>query len=213
MLGAGLVPELGCRVVVHVEGVPGRAELGRQQHERVAVLRRPSNSLDTDRRWDPDLGVRLLVRPHPGVHVAIVVVLALPSERSGIGPSLDDEVVRLLEALAVEHRRGVVGDALASAASDETGDQPAVADHVDHRQLFGQPKRVVPDRQYVAENYDLRLRCLPSEDRCADVRHTLHTERRAVMLVQHQPVEAHLLSVELLVKVPVVEVGTDLGII
>ena len=157
--------------------------------------------------------MRLLVGPHPGVHVAVVVVLALPAERSGVGPGLDDEVVGLLEALTVEHRWGVVGDALTSAAPDEAGDEPAVADHVDHRKLLGEPERVVPDRQNVAEDDDLGLGGLAGEDGRADVGHALHTEGCAVMLIEHEAVEAHLLGVELLVKVPVVELSADLWIV
>ena len=157
--------------------------------------------------------MRLLVRAHPRVHVAVVIVPTFPPERPRVRPRLDDEIVRLLEALAVEHRRRVMRHALASAAAHEAGDQPAAAYHVYHGKLFSQPKRVVPYRQDVAQYDYLRLGRLPRQDGRPDVRHPLHTERRAVMLIQHQPVEAHLLGVQLLIQVAVVQSRADLGII
>ena len=213
MLCAGLVSELGRRVVVHIESVLRRAETGCEQHERVAVLSRPAHGLHADGGRNPYLRMRLLVRAHPGVHVAVVIVLALPAERSGVRPCLDNEVVRLLEALAIEHGRRVVRDALASAAAHEARHQPASADHVYHRKLLRQPERIVPDWQDVAQYDDLRLRRLAGEDGRADVGNALHTERGAVMLIEHQAVEAHLLRVQLLVQIPVVERRADLRVV
>ena len=79
----------------------------------------------------------------------------LQAERAGHRPRLDDEVVRLLEALAVERRVDAGRELLLPAAADKAGDQPPLRDHVDHRQLFGQPHRVLGQRERVAEQNDL----------------------------------------------------------
>ena len=140
-------------------------------------------------------------------------MLTLPAERAGGGPGLDDEVVRLLEALPVEGGLGVVRDALAAAAADPAGDQPTLGDHVDLGQRLGQPEGVLPDRQDVAEQDDLGLRGDAGEDRRLDVHHAAHAERRRVMLVEHQRVEAHLLGVDFLVEVAVVEPRADVRVV
>ena len=74
---------------------------------------------------DPDRGMRLLDRAGPGVDVAELVVLADELERPGLGPRLDDQVVRLGEALAglgrVDRERVVLGPA----ADDHAGDEAA----------------------------------------------------------------------------------------
>ena len=158
-------------------------------------------------------GMRLLVGARPGVDVAVVVVLALPAEGAGLGPGLDDEVVGFLEALPVVGRRRVVGDALASGAADPAGDEAAAGDHVDDGELLDQPEGVVPDGQDVAEQDYLGALGDAGEDAGLDVHGAAHAEGRAVVLVEHEAVEAHLLGVEPLVDVAVVEVGAELGVV
>ena len=51
------------------------------------------------------------------------------------------------------------------------------------------------------------------EDACLDVHGAAHAEGRAVVLVEHQAVEAHLLGVQPLVDVAVVQVGAELGVV
>ena len=104
-----------------------------------------------------------------------------------------------------------MGPAFATAAAHESGHQPAVGDHVDHGQLFGQPQRVVPDGQHVAQDNDLDLVGDAGQDGGADVGNTLHTEGCGVVLVEHHGVEAHFLGVNFLIEVAVVELGADLG--
>ena len=114
----------------------------------------------------------------------------------------------LLEALAVEVGRRVVGVAFPSAAADKTGHQAAVGNHVNHGKLLGQPEGVVPDGQDVAQDDYLGLVGDAGQDGGADVGDALHTEGRAVVLVKHQGVEAHLFGIDLFVQVAVVETGT-----
>ena len=128
-----------------------------------------------------------------------MIVLALPAERARRGPGLDDEVVRLLEALAVEMRRCVVGDALTPAATHETRHQATVGDHVDHGQLLGQPQGIIPDRQDIAQDDDFGFLRLTRQDGSAHIRDALHAEGRAVVLVEHQGIKAHLFSVHFLI--------------
>ena len=119
----------------------------------------------------------------------------------------------LLEALPVEVGRSVVGVAFPATAADEAGDQAAIGDHVDHGKLLGQPEGVVPDGQDIAQDDDLGLVGDAGQDGGADVGDALHAEGRAVVLVEHQGVEAHLLGIHLLVEVAVVETGAHRGIV
>src|ERR1051325_5843287 len=78
--------------------------------------------------------VRLLQRRRPRIDHAVVVVVALVAEGPGLGPRLDDDVVRFLEALAVVRRVHAGGELLLAAAAHEAGDEAALRHHVDHRQ-------------------------------------------------------------------------------
>ncbi len=119
----------------------------------------------------------------------------------------------LLEALAVVVRRDVVADALAARAPHDPGNQPAAGDDVDHGELLGQPQGIVVDGQDVAEQQDLHFGGDAGEDRSLDVGDAVHAEGRAVVLVDHQPVETHLLGVDLFVEIAVVQVGGVLGVV
>ena len=213
MLGARLEAFLGRHFVVVGEGLHGGLQFGRQHQIRVAVLGRPGHRVAAHHAGNPDRRVRGLVGARPGIHVAVVVVLALPAERAGLRPGLDDEVVRLLEALPVVGRHGVVRHALAPGAAHPAGDEAATRDHVDLGQLFGEEQRVVPDRQDVAEQHDLGAARDARQDRRLQIHHAAHAERRGVVLVQHQAVEAHLLGEDALVQIAVVEIGAEPGIV
>ena len=213
MLRAGGVSSLGGALVVVVERLLRRLHACCQHHVRIAALSRPLHGAAADGARDHDQRVRLLVGPRPRVHVAVLVVLAFEAERPRLRPGFDDELVRLLEAFPVVGRLGVVGDALAAGAPHPAGDEPATRDHVDDRQLFRQPERVIPDRQDVADEHDLRLLRDPREHCRFDVAHLAHAKRRAVVLVQREGIEAHFLRVELLVEEAVVEVGAKLWIV
>ncbi len=60
-------------------------------------------------------------------------------------------------------------------------------------------------RQRVAEQYDLRLLGHRGEDRGKDVALGLHAERRIVVLVQHEAVDAHLLGIDVMLEIFVIE--------
>ncbi len=51
---------------------------------------------------------------------------ALEAERAHARPCRDDQIVRLLEALAVVGRVDAVGELLLAAAADKAGNQPAL---------------------------------------------------------------------------------------
>ena len=209
MLRAGFVAVLPRHLVVVLERLLRRLQIRRQHDVRVAVLGRPLDRVAAHDAGNPDLRVRVLQRTRPRVHVAEVVVLALPAERPGRAPGLDHEIVRLLEALPVERRMRVVRHAFAPAAAHPAGHQPPARNHVDLRQRLRQPERILPDRQNVAQQHNLGLFRDPRQNRRLHIHHAAHAERRRVMLVQHQRIEAHLLRVELLVEVAVVELRAD----
>src|SRR5205823_14386616 len=127
---------------------------------------------------------------HPRVDDAVLEVLALPTERARARPRGDDEIVRFLEALAVVRRVDVVGEVLYAATAHKPGDQPTARDAVDHRQLLGQPQRVVDDRQWRAEHQDPYAFGDLGQHGTRDIDRRLHAKRRGVVLVDHDAVEA-----------------------
>ena len=209
VLGPGLVAVLLCHLVVVAVGLLGRPEFRCQHDVGIPVFRRPGHRVAAHDPGDPDLRMRRLVGPRPGVHVAIVIVLAFPAERPVPRPCVDDEIVRLLKALPVVWRHGIVRDAFAAGSAHPAGHQAAAGNHVDGCETFRQPQRVVPDRQYVAEQHDLRALGDARQDRGLEVHELPHAERRGMVLVQHQAVEPRFLRVQFFVEVAVIEVRAE----
>ena len=101
VLGAALVARLGGHAVVVLPDLLGRVDGGGERDVRISLLRGPHHRLLAQHARDPHARVRLLERHRPRVHHALLVVRALPAERPGLGPRANDEIVGLLEALAV----------------------------------------------------------------------------------------------------------------
>ena len=161
----------------------------------IRFLSGPHQGVSAHHSGQPYLGVGLLVGLGPWIDVTVLEVLAFPTEGAGGGPGLDDEFVGLLEPFPVIGRRGVVGHAFPSRAPDPSGNQPSPGYHVYHRQLFDQPKRVVPDGQDVAKKHDLGPFGDAGQNGGLHVHGPAHAKGRAVVLVQHEPIETHLLGV------------------
>ena len=212
VFGAGVVADFVRRIVVGLPDALGRLDRGVERDVGVAVLGRPDDGLAAEHAGDPDARVRLLHRQRPRVDHAVLVVLALPAEGAGPGPGLDDEVVRLFEALAVVGGVDAGGELLGAAAAHEAGDEPALRDHVDHGQLFGQPDRILGQRQRVAQQHDLDPLGRAGEDGGPDVALGLHAEGRVVVLVEHDPVDADLLRQLVLGQPLAVELGARLRV-
>ena len=107
---------------------------------------------------DADLRPRLLIGPRRRLHIVEAVILALVGKRL-LGPCLLEDFERLGEALAafaIGHAIGFVSAREAAAPDPE--DEPATADLVDRRDLFGQPQRVT-QRQYLHRGADLHALC------------------------------------------------------
>jgi hypothetical protein len=157
--------------------------------------------------------VRLLVRTRPDVDLPVVEVLALPVERSVVaGPCLDDEVVRLPEAL--HHLGGSVIACrhLVRHAAHEAALEPAARVHVDHGHLLGHAHGLAPVGDGIAEDEQARLARLAREDAHDDGTAGIEVGRGLVVLVDHD-LEAHVLGDLPLVDEAVIEVGTELGIV
>ena len=154
----------------------------------------------------------LLERHRPRVHDAMLIVRAFPPERPGLSPRPNDQLVRFLEALAVEGRVDAGGELLLTAAADEPGHEAPARDHVDHRELFGEPHGIVGERKRVAEQDDLHAPGRRRQDRREDVALGLHAERRVVVLVEHDAVEADRLGEPIVLEVLVVEAAAGGGI-
>ena len=195
VLWAGIIAMLGGGVVIELERGLGGFQFGGQHDVGYALFSRPHQRVATDDAGQPDLRVRLLEGSRPWVDVTVLVMLALPAEGAGGGPGLDDELVGLLEPLPVVGRRRVVGHALPTGSPHPAGDQSTAGDHVDHRELFHQPERIVPDGDDVPQQHDLGPLGDAGEDGRLDVHGAAHAEGRAVVLIEHQAVKAHFLGV------------------
>ena len=140
-----LVPEPGHR------RLPGFVAVIDEIAVDVVHLGAPLPGLDRPAAGDPDRRMRALDRARPDVDVALLVEAAVEGEGVLLGPGLDDQVVRLVIALA-QHRRvlaiGVAG--VHRRADREAGDQPAARDAVDHREFFGHARRRIVERQRIA---------------------------------------------------------------
>src|SRR4029453_8071726 len=101
--------------IVELPDLLGRVDGGAERDVRGTLLRRPDDRLLAEHAGDPDSRVGLLERYRPRVDHAMLIVGSLPAEGAGLGPRLDDQVVRFLEALAVENRVYAGGGALPTA--------------------------------------------------------------------------------------------------
>ena len=125
---------------------------------------------------------------------------------------LHDQVVRFLETLAVEGRVDAASQLLLPAAADEAGHQPALGQHVDHRQFFRELHRIVPGRQRIAEHDDLAVFGGGGEGRGEDVGAGLHAEWRVVVLIQHDSVDAKLVRQDVVFQVFVIQPAAGDGV-
>ena len=202
------------RVAEHLERALEHAQVEvRDAHVRVVVASDELHRLERAGTGDPDLGVRLLDGAGPRVHVADPEVLAHPLERAGRRPGLDDEVVRLLEPLAGVRRVDRERVVLRAAADDHAGDQASAADVVDDRELLGDARRRVVERERVADDRDLHALRLARERRRHEVGRRHQAVRVLVVLVDAHAVEAELFGVHELVEVAVVELRADGGVV
>ena len=135
----------------------------------------------------------------------MLIVRALPAERTGHGPGLDDQVVRFFETLAIVGGVHASRELLLSAPAYEPRYEPSLGDHVDHGQFLGEADRVLGERQRVAEHHDLDALGGAGQHGGKDIGFGLHAKRRVVVLVQHDAVDADFLGVHVLLQVFVVE--------
>src|SRR5262249_22559551 len=103
-------PVFGATRIALLQGDPGvqppdllgLLDRGVERNVGIALLRRPDDRLLADHARDPDARIGLLQWHGPRVDHTMLVVRAFKAERAGLRPRLDDQLVRLLEALAVE---------------------------------------------------------------------------------------------------------------
>jgi hypothetical protein len=157
--------------------------------------------------------VRLLVRARHGVHVAVLVELAVERERLGGRPRLQDQ----LDALVVLRSQLAGVDAVRVArvhrgADGEAGNEAALAEHVDHRHLLGDTDRRVVERDRVAEHHDRGPLGAVGEHRGDEVRRGHQAVAVVVVLVDADGVEAALLGVHELLEVGGIRRGHDVAV-
>src|SRR5207245_10757064 len=110
-------------LIVELPDMLGRFDRRVEGDVRVTLLRRPADRLLAQHAGDPHPRIGLLQRHRPRVDDALLVMRALPAERTLARPGRDDQIVRLLEALAVERRVDAIGELFLAAAPDKAGDE------------------------------------------------------------------------------------------
>ena len=172
---------------------------------------RSAASLGAARAADrhPHRRMRLLVGARPDVDRAVVEMRPLPVERAVMaGHRLQDQIVRLPEAVDQIGRVGVGRRDLERHALDKPHIEPAARDDVDDRIFLGDADRVVAVADRHAERQQPHLLGLARQDRHRDRAHRIGAGRRRVVLVGHD-VDAELVAQRPFVEIAVVEVGAD----
>ena len=153
--------------------------------------------------------MRLLPHPRPDIDVPVLKEFAVPIEVFVVGGHrLENEIVRLPEAVhqlgRIAVRRGdLVGDAL-----DKTHVEPAARNHVDGRQFLGGAQRIGPVPDRIAEHQEPRLFGGARRDGKPDHHRRRHAGRGLMMLVEHD-VEAEIVAKLPLVVIAMEQVGGD----
>src|SRR5271156_2128352 len=113
--GTGLVANAFGGLVVKPPNLFARRNRQIQRDIGIAVLGAPDDGFPAGNTRDPNPWMWLLHRHYPRVDDPELVMITFPSPRPWLGPGLDDQVVGLFEALAVERRIGVAGEGLDAA--------------------------------------------------------------------------------------------------
>ena len=159
----------------------------------VVEFRAPAPGLDGAAAGNPNRGVGFLHRPRPDVHVALLVEAAVEGEGFLRRPSLHDEVVGFVVALAQLGRVLSVGVGGVHGRADwEAGDQAAAGDAVEHGELLGHPDGRVVERQRVAHHAERRILGAAGQGGGDQVGRWHQPVAIGVMLVAANAVEAHL---------------------
>ncbi len=175
-----------------------------QIHVRVLMFGSPHHALRAAGAGEPDIGMRVLHRPHPGVHRMVLVVLALITKRAGLGPAFDDEVVRLFEALPIFSGFDARLQGLHCGAPHKTGDDSAAGIAIQHRDLFGHADRVV-NGNHIAQNGNFAILGHLTDHRGIQVNGRFHAPVGRMVLIAHDAVKAHVIGQGVLLMILIVK--------
>ena len=150
IVGGGSIPLLFCGLPIEVIDASQELDGWSEGYVGVAMPGRPYDGFRACHTGDPYGWVRLLDGHHPRVDDAVLEVLAFPAEGAGGGPRLHDDVVGLIEPLAVVHRIGVRGHALLADTTDEATYDAAAGHYVHHGDFFRHANGILVDGEYVA---------------------------------------------------------------
>ena len=159
----------------------------------------------------PHRRMRLRVGPRPDRDVLVRPEFALVGELR-LGPRLEDDVDRFLEARARFTHRHAIDVVFARHAAGEARKDAPARHGVGHRELLGDAQRVV-QRHEVAEHQELELLGALRRDRRHHVRRIHQPVRRGVVLVQPDAVEAELVHLLPGLQVLLVSLRRDLAIV
>ena len=129
-----------------------------QVHERVVAPEDVDQRAGRPAARDPDRRMRLLDRPRPQVHLPVLLEPAVPRERLGLGPRLEDQLAVLVVALAgLDRRDGAVLIGVVAEPDRKAGDQPPAGDVVEQRVLLGDLQRLARLAERAPEDGDRRV--------------------------------------------------------
>ena len=143
----------------------------------------------------------LLDRPGPDRDPIVSEVLPAPVEGLAGGPRLDDQIPRLAQPLPRIVERAAQRQVLLGHPAHESRDDAAARHAVEHRDLFGQPDRIVVKRGQVTEDRDLDATRALTERGRDEIRGRHQAVGFGVVLVDSDGVEPVLLVHHHLVQV------------
>src|SRR5579872_1802931 len=108
---------------------------GAQSDVGITMLGAPDYGLRADYSGDPDGRMRLLIGQRPRIDIAVVEMLAFPTERSGPRPRGNHQVMGFVEVFAIIGWISIIEDLFTARAAHPSGNQPALGDEVNHRQF------------------------------------------------------------------------------
>ena len=139
-------------------------------------------------------------------------MLAVPAERSRVGPGFDDQIGGLPKALAGIGRVDVVGIVLRAAADHKAGVKPAPKHVVQHGELFGDLERHLVQGQAVAQHHHSGGLDPLGQGGGNQIGRGHDAVGILVVFVDDHPVKADVVGIGQLVDVLVVHLRTSLGV-
>ena len=215
LVGRGFVAVLVRGLAVGIE--EPLHQVIRHEHRKIGIFAvgvgAPFDGFLTPEAGNPDRRVRFLEGTRPDINVADLIVLAVKVKRAGLGPGANDQIVRF--AKARQRIRGVdaQGKVFVPDAAHETGNNTPAGHDIEHGDFFGDPQRVIAERQAVADHRYLHSRGSAGQHGGHNVRRRHGAVGVLVVLVDAHTLEPQLFGIFELVQISIIDRMPLFGIV